>query len=206
MDSIKYLEYLVKNIHTTIVATVDDEGNPYTAAIDMMDYDENGIYFLTAKGKNFYNRLKNKGYIALTGIKGKNTMSIVSISIRGKVREIGPKLLQTLFEKNQYMNEIYPNKESREILTVFQIYKGTGEWFDLSKLPIDRVDFSFGGDMIVEEGYYITDKCTGCKECYTRCPQKCMDVTQIPFSIRQNNCIRCGNCYDVCDFYAIHRK
>lgn len=35
-----YLKYLVEEIHTTVVATVDDEGLPVTAAIDMMDYDE----------------------------------------------------------------------------------------------------------------------------------------------------------------------
>ena len=32
-----YLKYLVEDIHTTVVATVDDEGLPVTAAIDMMD-------------------------------------------------------------------------------------------------------------------------------------------------------------------------
>ena len=32
-----YLRYIVNEIHTTIVATVDDEGLPVTAAIDMMD-------------------------------------------------------------------------------------------------------------------------------------------------------------------------
>ena len=40
-----YLKYLVEEIHTTIVATVDDVGQPVTAAIDMMDYDEGGLYF-----------------------------------------------------------------------------------------------------------------------------------------------------------------
>ena len=44
-----YLKYLVEEIHTTVVATVDDAGLPVTAAIDMMDYDEGGLYFLTAK-------------------------------------------------------------------------------------------------------------------------------------------------------------
>ena len=52
-----YFRYLVNEIHTTIVATVDDEGLPVTAAIDMMDCDENSLYFLTAKGKGFYDRL-----------------------------------------------------------------------------------------------------------------------------------------------------
>ena len=39
------------------MATVDENGLPVTCAIDMMDSDENGLYFLTAKGKGFYDRL-----------------------------------------------------------------------------------------------------------------------------------------------------
>jgi hypothetical protein len=31
------------------------------------------------------------------------------------------------------MNEIYPDTASRSALTVFVIYEGSGEWFDLSK-------------------------------------------------------------------------
>ena len=50
----KYFRYLVQEIHTTVVATVDDDGLPVTAAIDMMDWDEGGLYFLTARGKSFY--------------------------------------------------------------------------------------------------------------------------------------------------------
>ena len=53
-----YLSFLVHEIHTAVVATVDDEGLPVTAAIDMMDCDENSLYFLTARGKSFYDRLK----------------------------------------------------------------------------------------------------------------------------------------------------
>ena len=57
MEAKDYLKIISKEIHRTIVATVDDEGLPVTAAIDKMDSDENGLYFLTAKGKNFYDRL-----------------------------------------------------------------------------------------------------------------------------------------------------
>lgn len=39
MNTAEYLQYIVQEIHTTIVATVDDEGLPVTAAIDMMDCD-----------------------------------------------------------------------------------------------------------------------------------------------------------------------
>lgn len=47
-----YLKYLVEEIHTTVMATVDNKGLPVTCAIDIMDYDDTGLYFLTAKGKN----------------------------------------------------------------------------------------------------------------------------------------------------------
>ena len=84
-----YLEYVTNTIHTVVMATTDDAGLPVTCAIDIMDYDKNGLYFLTAKGKGFYNRLKRNAFVALTGMKGNDTLSCVAVSIRGKVREIG---------------------------------------------------------------------------------------------------------------------
>lgn len=62
MQTKDYLQYIVEKIHSTVFATVDNEGRPVTCAIDMMDYDENGLYFLTARGKNFYDRLKANVY------------------------------------------------------------------------------------------------------------------------------------------------
>ena len=57
-----YLRFIVDEIHSTVVATVDGDGLPVTCVIDMMYADENGLYFLTAKGKNFYQRLKDKEF------------------------------------------------------------------------------------------------------------------------------------------------
>ena len=71
MKTKEILNYLEKKIHSVIIATVDDKGLPVTCAIDIMDGDENGLYFLTAKGKGFYNRLKKSGYAALTGMNGR---------------------------------------------------------------------------------------------------------------------------------------
>ena len=128
----EYFSFIVDEIHSTVIATVDDNDLPVTCAIDIMDFDENGLYFLTAKGKGFYDRLKKQGFIALTGMRGKDTLSCVAVSVRGKVREVGTTLLPTLFQKNPYMNELYPSVESMSALTVFQLYDGSGEWFDLS--------------------------------------------------------------------------
>lgn len=46
------------------MATVDDSGPPVTCAIDRVDVDEKGLYFLTAKGKGFYGCLKRNKYAA----------------------------------------------------------------------------------------------------------------------------------------------
>lgn len=70
MNTKEYLEYVVKEIHTVIVATVDDD-----------------------------------------------TMNSVAISIRGKVRDLGFEKIPELFEKNQYMYQIYPTEESMKALT-----------------------------------------------------------------------------------------
>lgn len=206
MSESKYLKYIVDEIHTTVVATVDDNGLPVTSAIDMMDCDESGLYFLTAKGKDFYDRLKKRKYMALTGVKGDYTMSCVAVSVRGQVKELGCDLLPRLFEKNPYMNEIYPTAESQKALTAFQLYEGSGEWFDLSKKPIERTSFTFGGTKIKEDGYFITNACIGCRACEAVCPQSCIDFIGTAAVIRQENCLRCGNCMNVCPQKAVVRE
>lgn len=198
------LEYLQKEIHTTVAATTDEDGLPCTCAIDMMDADENGLYFLTAKGKAFYRRLKHSDYLALTGMKGSDSMSTVAVSVRGKVKELGNTKIPELFEKNPYMNEIYPSEESQKALTVFQLYEGTGEWFDLSKKPIERFSFSFGHTKTMPEGYFITNACTGCGRCREVCPQDCINFDSVPAVIRQEHCLHCGNCMEVCPEQAVN--
>jgi uncharacterized pyridoxamine 5'-phosphate oxidase family protein/NAD-dependent dihydropyrimidine dehydrogenase PreA subunit len=206
MNVQEYFDFIVNKIHSTVFATVDSAGRPATCAIDIMDYDENGLYFLTAKGKNFYSRLKANDNIAFTAMKGEDTLSCTAVSVQGKVKEIGPDRLSELFRKNPYMEKIYPDARSRSALTVFKIHEGTGEWFDLSKLPMERASFSFGGAQAKESGYFVTDKCIGCKLCYSKCPQKCIDITQKPVVIQQEHCLRCGNCFEICPVRAIERR
>lgn len=203
MISKDYFKFIVEEIHSTVMATVDENGLPVTCAIDIMDYDDNSLYFLTAKGKSFYKRLKDNPNISFTGMKGSDTLSCIAISIRGKVREIGSEMLPILFEKNQYMYEIYPDEKSRSALTVFQIYDGNGEWLDLSKKPIERDSFAFGDVQNYSERYFIKENCIGCKLCYSVCPQKCIDIEVKPVVIRNENCLHCGNCLEICPVKAV---
>lgn len=207
MSTIEYFKILVDEIHSTVVATNDNDGHPVARVIDIMLYDESGLYFLTAKGKEFYKQLVEQGYIAVSGMTGgEGTMQKKSISIRGKVRGIGKSRLDEIFEKNAYMAEIYPEQETREALEVFHIYEGTGEYFDLSTKPITRATFSIGNAPEEKHGYFINENCHGCKICYAKCPQKCIDIHQKPAFIRQENCLHCGNCLKYCPFGAVENR
>ncbi|MDO4863450.1 MAG: 4Fe-4S binding protein [Ruminococcus sp.] len=203
MTAESYLRFIVDEIHSTVVATVDEDGLPVTCVIDMMYADGDGLCFLTAKGKSFYRRLTARGYIALSGKKGENTMSCTAVSVRGRVRELGAEMLPLLFERNPYMRDIYPTEDSRRALTVFQLYEGSGEWFDLSKKPIERDSFSFGGAESRVGGYFVTEDCIGCGTCLGDCPQSCIDMVGGRAVIRQQNCLHCGNCAAVCPAGAV---
>lgn len=206
MTTSEILRFLQSDIHSAIFATLDHEGLPVTCVIDIMMADENSLYFLTAKGKNFYSRLIANPNISLIGMKGTDTLSSLSVTVRGKVRELGGELLPTLFEQNPYMASIYPSNESRSALTVFQIYEGGGEFFDLSVKPIFRQSFSFGGAEPTKTGYYVTDACIGCKLCYSVCPQKCINISEKSVIIQLEHCLHCGKCTEICPAGAVVKR
>lgn len=206
MTTSDILHFLQHDIHSAVFATLDHDGLPVTCVIDIMMADDKGLYFLTAKGKSFYERLAVNPNISLTGMKGEDTMSSQSVTVRGKVRELGSELLPKLFELNPYMADIYPDEKSRTALTVFQIYEGTGEFFDLSSKPIYRQSFTYGGGVQADTGYYVTDACTGCKLCYSVCPQRCIDISAIPVVIQSEHCLHCGKCSEICPAGAVIKR
>ncbi len=193
MNSLEYLRVLVETIHSTTVATIGADGHPQTRVIDMMLYDENGVYFLTAKGKTFYDQLMDQQYIAVSATKDK-----MAISLRGKIRNIGYEKLDEIFEKNTYMQKIYPD-DTRSALQVFQLYEAQGEYFDISNPSnIVREGILIGEAEAVKTGYFVGKECIGCKLCYSVCPQKCIDINKKPVEIDQNHCLHCGRCAEIC--------
>ena len=151
-----YIKLLVEDIHSVTMATINNEGKPITRIIDLMLYDEEGIYFLTARGKRFYQELMDQKYISLTGLKGK-----VSFSLSGKIKNIGSHKLDEIFLKNTYMQSIYP-EDTRKALDVFCLYEASGEYFDISDpAHIKRVPITINSKE--HAAYYtITDQCIHC--------------------------------------------
>ena len=196
-----YIKTLVEDIHSTTVATIAADGHPQTRVIDMMLWDDQGVYFLTAKGKAFYTQLMEQQYIALSATKDK-----ISISLRGKIKNIGSEKLDEIFEKNVYMQSIYPG-DTRSALEVFCLYEAQGEYFDISDpAHITRDGITIGMDAQPAAGYYVGDGCIGCKLCYSVCPQKSIDITQTPVVIDQHRCLHCGRCVEVCPQQAIEKR
>ena len=201
MKTEDYLKILVEGIHSATVATIADDGHPQTRVIDMMLYDEDGVYFLTAKGKAFYAQLIEQGFIALSATRNK-----ISVSLRGKIRNIGAEKLEEIFEKNTYMQGIYPG-DSRSALEVFCIYEAQGEYFDISEPShVVRDSYVIGNPKVRRNGYYVGQGCIGCKLCYSVCPQKCIDISTKPVVIDQNRCLHCGRCAEICPKQVIERK
>ena len=201
MTKLDYLRLLVDEIHSTTVATIGSDGHPQTRIIDMMYYDEDGVYFLTAKGKAFYEQLMKQQYVAISATKNK-----IAISLRGRVKNIEKKNLDIMFEKNSYMKEIYPG-DTREAIEVFWLYEAQGEYFDISNpSKIVRDTITIGKVNATQTGYFVRNGCIGCKLCYSVCPQKCIDITSIPVVIDQKHCLHCGRCAEICPKQCIEKR
>ena len=196
-----YLKLLVEGIHSATVATLGNDGHPQTRIIDMMYYDKEGVYFLTAKGKEFYTQLMDQKFIAVSATKDK-----IAVSLRGKIKNIGKTNLDIMFEKNPYMKEIYP-RDTRDALEVFCIYDAQGEYFDISNpSEIVRDTIIIGKAVAVQTGYFVEEGCIGCKLCYSACPQKCIDISEKPVVIDQKHCLHCGRCAEICPKQVIRKK
>lgn len=201
MQTKDYLRLLVEQIHSVVIATIGSDGHPQTRVIDMMLWDDRGVYFLTAKGKVFYEQLMTQSYISLSATKDK-----YSVSLRGKTVNIGSEKLDEIFEKNPYMQRIYPD-DTRGALEVFVVCEAEGEFFDISDPShVTRDHFVIGNIQKKQEGYFVGEGCIGCKLCYAVCPQKCIDISRKPVVIDQNHCLHCGRCAESCPKQIIEKR
>ena len=200
MEKEAILRLLQEDIHSTIAATLGEDGHPQTRAIDIMLIEDGKSVFLTARGKAFYDQLRTQKFIALSGVKEE-----ISVSLRGQVRLADPGLLDLAFERNPYMQTIYPGT-TRQALVMFELYEGQGEIFDLNQRPVYRQRFTIGEVEPTGLRYGITAKCDDCGVCLSVCPQQCIELTGKQARICQEHCLHCGQCQQHCPRQAVVRE
>ena len=125
----KYIEKILTETPNVTISTVDENNRPYSRIVQLLMREGDKLYFLTEKGKRFYEQLIRNPYVSITGFKG------FSINIQGKVRTCGREVIDKALEKNEYVaNNVLPNEEMRQQAEIFELYEGEGEYIDLSIL------------------------------------------------------------------------
>jgi uncharacterized pyridoxamine 5'-phosphate oxidase family protein len=188
---------LLRQIKSVAFSTVND-AEPAVRIADVMLAEEDGLYFLTARGKPYYRQLQATRRVAICGMDA----NYVSARIVGDIHLCEDKaILDKIYEHNPIMDSLYPG-EKRRILEVFHLYQGKGEIFDLSSEPPTRVRFAFGNVTVNPPGYQITDACVACGECLDACPVQVISEGDV-YEIDAEHCLECGLCAEVCPEDAI---
>jgi uncharacterized pyridoxamine 5'-phosphate oxidase family protein/NAD-dependent dihydropyrimidine dehydrogenase PreA subunit len=188
---------LLREVKSVAFATVN-KGEPDVRIADVMIVGEDGLYFLTARGKPYFKQLKEKHKLAICGM----DRNYVTVRVVGDIQFCNERsMVDKIFEHNPVMNDLYPG-EKRDILEAFQMYRGKGEIFDLSNKPPNRERFAFGGETVNPSGYKITDKCTACDMCLETCPVGVISEGDM-YRIDGVRCLECGRCAEVCPEDAI---
>jgi uncharacterized pyridoxamine 5'-phosphate oxidase family protein/Pyruvate/2-oxoacid:ferredoxin oxidoreductase delta subunit len=191
----EYLQFL-RDIKSVTFSTVDGD-IPCVRIIDVMLHENNALYFLTARGKPFFNQLKKNPKIAIIGMNRKYK----TVRVSGECEAVERIYVDKIFEANPMMNDLYQN-EKRDILDAFCLKNGEGEMFDLGVNPIHRERFTFGNIKTKYTGYHITTDCIECGICKRECIGSCISKGS-PYKINSKACLECGRCVTYCPTNAI---
>lgn len=185
-------------------ATTDEYGNPQIRNISAIHYEPEAMYFFTAKGKNFCRELLADGRVQILGYTKYKEMIRLSAKAQPVAEEDQERWIDTIFDEQPYLINVYPEDTRKSAGIVFQITDAVIEYFLLGVSPIFRGNYTIGKGHISFKGYQITDACVGCGNCVKNCPQHCIEKGK-PYKIEQEHCLHCGNCHEVCPVKAVER-
>ncbi|MBO6117157.1 MAG: 4Fe-4S binding protein [Bacteroidales bacterium] len=191
----------LKESYILTFATVDKEQNPQVRYISAVHWEQNEMYFYTARGKNFSSQLLENGKVQIICYTQNKEMIRLSAKAEKASDEEQAKIKDIIFEEQPYLINVYPG-QTREIGIIFHIKDCTIEYFNLGVHPIHRLYFDIGKARHRSKGFYITDECIACGTCQACCPQGVIHAGDI-YSIGQDHCLHCGNCFEHCPTDAI---
>ena len=160
------------------VATVDENGNPQIRCISAVHYDEDSFYFFTARGKNVARELLSDGRVQILVYTRFKEMIRLSARAYPVAEEKQKAAIDTIFEEQPYLANLYPG-DKRYVGICFEIKDGSIEYFNLGVNPIFRETYTIGNGI---------------------------DLANGKATIRQQNCLHCGACFEKCPVNAIERS
>ncbi len=132
-------------------ATVDEHGAPQIRNISAIHYEPGAMYFFTAKGKDFCRQLLTDGRVQILGYTKYKEM--IRLSAKAKPAADQEKWIETIFEEQPYLSNVYPGDTRKMAGIVFEISDGEIEYFHLGVNPIFRESYTIGRGQIAEKGY-----------------------------------------------------
>ena len=124
-------------------ATVDGAGAPQVRNISAIHYEPDGLYFFTARGKDFCRELLADGRVQVLGYTKYKEMIRLSGRAVPVAREEQRMRIDQIFAEQPYLANVYPG-DTREIGIVFAIREGQVEYFHLGVHPIFRQTYALG--------------------------------------------------------------
>lgn len=102
-------------------ATVDEYGAPQVRNINAIHYEPEAIYFFTAKGKNFCRQLLSDGRVQILGYTKYKEMIRLSAKAKPSCEADQQKWIDTIFEEQPYLSNVYPDNTRKLAGIVFEI-------------------------------------------------------------------------------------
>ncbi len=211
---------LFNNVGSLTFATINN-GYPETRIVDLLTYDDDGLYFFTMKTKPLYKQLIESKKLSICGMSAnskvlwKNNMPYNApgyfIRASGDVREFT--LEDALAKNDKRFDYLIDDNKRYPQITAFCMHRFSGEIYDYDfekehrGHKLERERFSFNGFALVPAGLTIdSSKCIACGKCEKACSFDAISKKGNTYVIDGKYCDECGNCYTNCPMSAVIHK